>query len=128
MHWLTEAQEHEVRDVDDAVDGANPSAFQASGEPIRARTDADASDDDTQVARAALDVFDRDADVAGFAVPRVGRDSNASAHWLCLSGCSAVELQRLVERRRHLSRDAQVREEIRAVRAHVDDNARIGDR
>jgi hypothetical protein len=57
MHWLTEAQQHEVRDVDDAVDGANTRAFQASGEPIRARADADTSDNDAEVARATVDVL-----------------------------------------------------------------------
>ncbi len=58
---VAELEHHEVGDVDDVVDGADPEALQAVFEPQGRRADRDVDDGGRAVGRAALEVVDGDA-------------------------------------------------------------------
>src|SRR5262245_42158003 len=83
MHWLPEAKQHEVRDVDDVVDGPNASPLEAPRQPVWAWADLHAANDCAHVARAAVDVFDCNGNATGYSELWICRDFDRSARCMC---------------------------------------------
>ena len=73
VQWLAYAEQHEVGDVDDVVDGALAGADEQGLEPFGRFGHLDAADGDSRIAGATLTVVDRDCGGAVGAVGREGR-------------------------------------------------------
>ena len=124
---LAELVEHVVARVDDVVDRARPDRLEPLHQPVRARTDLHAADHHAHEPPHELRLGDR-ARLTSSALRRVGRRSTA-AGTEAPSPFDRGQRERLgCVTRRDLARDAEVREQIRPVRADVDHELRVARR
>ncbi len=104
---------HVVRHVDDVRDRAHLGEEEARAQPLRRRADRDVAEDAADVARAAVEVLDRDVDLLGV-------DDGG------IVGLGRMELA--TEERRDLARDADHREQVDAVHRRRDVEHLVADR
>ena len=118
---LAKLVQHVVRGVHDVVDRTRAHCREPVHKPLRARPDLHAANDDAHVAGGKLRVFQMQDDatrVAGSAEAPCLRDRDAS-------DADVGKMQVATRHRRDFTRDAEVREQIGAIRQHVDHQARI---
>ena len=102
-----------VRHVDDVRDRAHVGEEETRAEPLRRRADRDVAEDAADVARAAVEVVDRDVDDLRVHDGRVLRRG---------------QVQLAAEQRRHLARDTGHREQVDAVDGRSDVEHHVSDR